>query len=178
MYWGSHPFGRFRVQLGSDLRSYQNFLSALEIREAPDFNDAIAVLKEISAEVGNRNLQPKEERVVIQCWVMLSNAIGMEEFEANSLDSSLQNTSCVPNKERRLYKPSWMYFEDRPALAEKFPDQLKGNVIERIEGAWTAMEAAGVRPLSQAVHSLDSRCNESTSRRRNEEADYTALRLD
>ena len=170
VYWGSHPFGRFRVQLGSDLRSYQKLLSALEIREAPDFNDAIAVLKEISAKVGNRNLQPKEESVVIQCWVMLSNAIGMEELEANSLDSSLQNTSCVPNKERRLYKPSWMYFEDRPTLAEKFPDQLKGNVIERTERAWTAMEAAGVRPLSQAVHSLlvdatNQRADEEMKRR-------------
>ena len=154
VYWGSHPFGRFRVQLGSDLRSYQKFLSALDIRESPDFNDAIAVLKEISAKVGSQHLLPEEESVVSQCWVMLSDALDRKLLEADCLESSLRDTPCVPNKQRQLYKPSWMYFEDRPSLADKFPEQFKGNAIERLERAWTAMEAAGVRPLSQAVHCL------------------------
>ena len=42
------------MQLGSELRSYQKLLEKLGVREKPDYNDAIKVLKDISeeAEVG------------------------------------------------------------------------------------------------------------------------------
>ena len=50
---GSHPFGIYRVQLGSGLRAYQNLLEGIGVREKPDFNDAIEVLISISKEVGS-----------------------------------------------------------------------------------------------------------------------------
>ena len=153
-YWGNHPFGGFRVQLGSDLRAFQKLLSALEIRESPDFSDAISVLKEVSAELGSGYLNEDEYSVVLQCWVMLSDALDRELLETDHLETSLRDTRCVPNKRDQLHKPSWMYFEDRPSLVVKFPELLEGNVIGRIDRAWTAMAAAGVTPLSQAVHGM------------------------
>lgn len=153
-YWGSHSFGNFRVQLGPDLRSFQRLLSALEIRESPDFNDAIEVLKEVSAEVGNGFAGEEIESVILQCWLMLSDALKSGEIDSSHLKNDLQNTKCVPNNLKQLKRPSWMFFEDRPSLVDKFPKQLEGNVIGRIDRAWTAMEAAGVAPISQAVHRI------------------------
>ena len=48
VFWGSHPFGSYRAQLGPELVRYQSLLEGLGVREKPDFNDAIEVLKDIS----------------------------------------------------------------------------------------------------------------------------------
>ena len=151
VYWANHSFGRFRVQLGADLRSYQNLLRFLGIREAPDHEDAIEVLRDVSRESGTSQLPPEELDVVFQCWIMLSDALRKGELDTAELKSYLRDTQCVPNKDGQLRKPSWMFFEGRPGLAEKFPEQLKGNCIPRTERVWTAMEAAGVRTLSTVV---------------------------
>ena len=151
VFWANHSFGRFRVQVGADLRSYQNLLRCLGIREAPDFKDAIEVLKDVSRESGTSQLPPEEQDVVFQCWVMLSDALLRGELDTVGLESNLRETRCVPNKDGQLQKPSWMFFEGRPGLVEKFPVQLKGNCISRTERVWTAMEAAGVRTLSTVV---------------------------
>ena len=151
VFWANHPFGRFRVQLGADLRSYQNLLRFLGIRESPDYEDAIEVLRDVSRESGTGQLAPEELDVVFQCWIMLSEALRKRELDTAELESYLRDTQCVPNRDGQLRKPSWMFFEGRPGLAEKFPEQLKGNCIPRTERVWTAMEAAGVRTLSTVV---------------------------
>ena len=151
VFWANHPFGKFRVQLGADLRSYQNLLQLLDIRETPDFRDAIEVLGDVSKDSGANPLPAEGRDVVFQCWIMLSDALRKEELDAAELETYLRDTKCVPNKDEQLLRPSWMFFEGRPGLAEKFPQQLKGNCIPRIERVWTAMEAAGVRTLSTVV---------------------------
>ena len=151
VFWASHPFGRFRVQLGAEFRLYQNLLRSLGIREAPDFKDAIEVLRDVSRDSKNNKLPQEDLDVVFQCWIMLSEALLKGELHTAKLENSLGNTPCVPNKDEHLLRPSWMFFEGRPGLAEKFPEQLKGNCIPRTERVWTAMEAAGVRTLSTVV---------------------------
>ena len=156
VFWGSHPFGRFRVQLGSGLRSYQNLLEGLGVREKPDFNDAIEVLEGISEETGSGVHESDDLKAVIQCWFMLSDALrsdGLErpDLNADFLNRRLQDVKCVPTKQGRLHPPSWMFFEDRPGLADKFPGLLDQNRLPRTERAWVAMEAAGVRPVSEVV---------------------------
>ena len=153
-YWGSHFFGSYRIQLGPDLRSFQRLLSALEIRESPEFDDAIDVLKEVSGDVGSGFAGDEEESVVLQCWLMLSSAVDSGELASSRLKNNLQDTKCVPNNLRQLIRPSWTFFEDRPSLVDKFPEVLEGNVIGRKDRTWTAMEAAGVMPLSRAVHGM------------------------
>ncbi|MXZ21459.1 MAG: hypothetical protein F4Y84_12800, partial [Caldilineaceae bacterium SB0665_bin_25] len=151
VFWGRHSFGRFRVQLGSEFKAFQYLLNALGIREAPDFNDAIEVLKDVSKSVGTKQLQPDDRDVVLQCWVMLSEALQESDLDAKNLRNRLRDTESIPNDDGKLRPPSWMFFEDRPGLADKFPDQLRGNCISRIERVWTAMAAAGVKPISQVV---------------------------
>ena len=82
---------------------------------------------------------------------MLSDALEREELDAGLLNNRLRDVRCVPTKQGRLHPPSWMFFEDRSGLADKFPDQLDQNCIPRTERAWVAMEAAGVRPVSEVV---------------------------
>ena len=112
VFWGSHPFGRYRVQLGSGLRAYQNLLEGIGVREKPDFNDAIEVLIGISKEVGRGVLEEEDENVVIRCWFMLSDALEREDLDAESLNSRLRDVWCVPTNQGRLYPPSWMFLRE------------------------------------------------------------------
>ena len=151
VFWGSHPFGSYRAQLGPELVRYQSLLEGLGVREKPDFNDAIEVLKDISKGAGSGVLEANDENVVIQCWFMLSDALETEDLDAESLSNVLRDVSCVPTKQSRLHRPTWMFFEDRPGLADKFPGILDQNCIRRTERAWVAMKAAGVRLVSEVV---------------------------
>ena len=158
VFWGSHPFGRFRVQLGSALRSYQDLLEALDVREKPDFSDAIEVLKDIAEEIGSGALELEDKDVVIRCWIMMSDALESGGLNAELLRTKLGDTQCIPTNQGYLHRPSWMFFEDRPGLADKFPGQLDQNCIPRTGGAWLAMKAAGVRLVSDVVRGYVSEC--------------------
>ena len=74
-----------------------------------------------------------------------------EDLDAESLNSRLRDVGCVPTNQGRLYPPSWMFFENRPGLVDKFPCLLDPNCITRTERACVAMGAAGVRPVSEVV---------------------------
>ncbi len=151
VFWGQHPFGRFRFTLGDGFRQYPKLLSALGIREAPDYRDAIEVLKEIPGEVGNNTLGQEDKNVVIQCWDILADAFQNGVLDAESIREELCNVKCVLNSQDVLQSPSQMFFEDRPGLADKIPEQLGDKSIPRPERVWRAMEAAGVRPISDVV---------------------------
>ena len=150
VFWGQHSLGRFRVQLGEEFRSYQKLLSVLGIRESPDHKDAVQVLKEVGADIGHSHLEADDRRVVHQCWIMLSEALKEGEVEGESIRSALNAVNCVPNTQELLQPPSWMFFEDRPGLADKFK-LLSTNSIGRHERVWPAMRAAGVRLVSDVV---------------------------
>ena len=109
------------------------------------------MLKDASKELGNSPLKCEDKDVVFRCWLMLAEALRDEVLDAGEIESSLKDTPCVPNPQNKLYPPSWMVLEDRPGLAAKFPEQLRNNSIPRLERAWPAMKAAGVRPISTVV---------------------------
>jgi len=151
VFWGQHRFGRYRIALGSDLQQYGKLLTVLDIRQNPDYTDAIKVLGEIAKEVGNSPLQPEDMDVVTSCWVMTNDALQHGEAANDDLYTKLSDSKCIPNRQNILTRPTWIFFEDRPGLAEKFPDLLANNTIPRPERAWQAMAAAGVRPISEVV---------------------------
>ena len=129
----------------------QKLLQALGVRQSPGFQDAVDVLRDLSEELGTSRLNQEEQSVVLQCWVMLSEALQRGDLLGEHLQSELHDIPSVPNNDWRLQRASWMFFEGRPGLAEKFPEQLRGNCIPRMEQVWLAMEAAGVRNLSTVV---------------------------
>lgn len=152
VFWSEHPFGRFRMQLGADLRRFNNLFQRLGIRETPTHEDAYKVLAEITESFGSRNapLDDATYTVVIACWRMLESALE-QKFSSAAEFSKLANVKCVPNTAHRLVLPSWIFFEDRAGLAAKFQGFLSANVIPRPIGASKAMAAAGVRTLVSAV---------------------------
>lgn len=158
VFWGDHPFGRYRYRLGELFLSYGRLLERLKVKKSPEPEDAILVLREIRAEFAASHvpLDPSTSRILLQCWTMLSTALEQETLDPKSL-VELRRLESILDVRDMITPPEQMYFEDRPGLKEKFL-RLEHNVIPRPEGAWLAMQAAGVRPLSQAVRIRLEQC--------------------
>ncbi|MBM4092606.1 MAG: DUF3684 domain-containing protein, partial [Planctomycetes bacterium] len=152
VFWQPHPFGRYRWQLGDSLRKYHELFTRLGVNESASSRDAIQVLYEIEHEfgVGNHALDPDAKLVVAGCWRRLTTAIQIGEFASEEL-APLETRKLICSPNGVLQPPQWMFFEDRPNLAAKFGRFLDNNAIKQPEGMGQAMQAAGVRFLSQAV---------------------------
>ena len=156
VFWGLHPFGPHRFQLGADLARYQNLLASLDVKHAPDQDDAIEVLKEIGAatiEV-SRRLTDEDESVVKRCWMIIADAFDEGRIGAGKIRRELNTTHCIPcsrsGDQRTLEKPTLVFFNDRPGYMGSF-EVIKWNLIDRPEGVYRAMEAAGVKSISTMV---------------------------
>ena len=152
VFW-RHDFGSgFRFQLDPKMKSYSELLQAVGVKEEPDHDDALKVLKEISQKMGNDRLESNDKSAVLQCWAILSRALDQEDIDATTIRDELRNTKCVPNDQEVLYRPSLLFFEDRPRLKGLFElFKNRNSCIQRTEGIYRGMEAAGVRLLSSAI---------------------------
>jgi hypothetical protein len=154
LFWGEHPFGRYRFTLKPELKAYVNLFNILEVHQSYSEDDALKVLNEISAEFGsvNRPLDEHAHEVVMRCWTILNTALE-ENPDLLARLAPLRNSDrkIIPNSDWLLQRADWMFFEDRPGLKEKFGNYLKPNAIARTPGTWRAMEAAGVSRLSDKV---------------------------
>lgn len=158
VYWTDHPFWHYRFKLSSKFRKWASLLEALGVRDKAAPKDAIEVLKDISAEVGHKHVDENTYKVILKCWRMLSNGLEDESIQAEDL-AILREVEVIPDNSQYLQPPKWIFFEDRPGLKRRFPDFFSRNVIPRPQGAWRAMEAAGVRPLSEVVTSKLIECD-------------------
>jgi Domain of unknown function (DUF3883) len=168
VFWGGHPFGRFRATLGADFRRFAPLLESLGVREHPDHGDAVAVLLEMATEFGVTNSPVEDEddvRVYAACWRMLGDALDTE-VEAPEWFAQFFRRKVIRDSRGVLTVPDHVFFDDVPGLADRFPPELRTYLIRRPEGAWRAMRAAGVRDLSRAV---ETRMLELGERRADEE---------
>lgn len=152
VFWGEHQFGRYRWRLGEDLRSYGSLLARLHMRETPGYQDALAVIREISAEFGSGNklLDDDSLLVLMSCWRTVNRALN-DGVVSKADVQGLRTVKCVPKPSGVLNPPEWMFFENRAGLAAKFGAYLVGNVIPRPIDAGNALALAGVRMLGSAV---------------------------
>jgi Domain of unknown function (DUF3883) len=144
VFWGEHHLSPYRFRLSEKMRGYGALFRRLDVRETPNKNDAIGLLKEIGEKFGatNSRLDSETKGVLLQCWKLLN------ESPDQSL-GELQNYKVIPNGQDVLERPGAVYFDDRPGYAEKLG--LLNSVIPRLQDVWRAMQGAGVRPLSEAV---------------------------
>ncbi len=151
IFWGDHPFGRWRVTLGPNFANAQKLMDRLGVRPAPTAADAIAVLKDIASELGPTHDQISDEdhKVVLRCWQMGERALLDEELTVGDV-AGLRGHETVADERGILIKPGLLFFEDLPGLADEFP-MLRQSVIRRPDGAARAMSAAGVRDLSHVA---------------------------
>ncbi|MEM4284380.1 MAG: DUF3883 domain-containing protein [Candidatus Caldarchaeum sp.] len=153
VFWESHPLEPFRYCLDSSWEDYRKLLNKIGVRQRPDCKDALAVLREIGQKYGSFNTKLDDEAyaVVRACWKMLSEGLKQDRKLEQELQS-LRNEEVIPDDERLLKAPNWMFIADRADLARKF-EALKHNLIPREEDVWEAWHAAGARLLSQCVDS-------------------------
>lgn len=161
VFWQQHPFGRFRFQLGDDFQKFRDLFSRLGVRPAPDHTDALDVIQEISGQFGEKNLPLDEEAkaVLLLCWEMLDDALERGAISQQWF-AQFTDKKVICNADGLLYRPTWMFFDDRAGLAAKFGPAVTSNAIQRPQRAWRAMAAAGVRALSQAVESHLVECRD------------------
>ena len=152
VFWSDHPFGQYRWRLADILRGYGPLLEEIGVTDAPDHYDAIEVLREISSEFGtaNRPLDDETYRVLMICWQMLEEALDAGRITEELLEI-LGKVKSISNKSNVLYSPTWLFFENRVGLADKFDSFLQHNVIPRPLRTSRAFLAAGVRQLGSAV---------------------------
>ena len=150
VFWGEHPFGRYRWRLSEELRAYGRLLARIGVKDTPSHEDALAVLHEISLEFGHGPLNDEAYAVLMNCWQTLNKALEDGATSEEQL-ADLGRTKCIPNKENVLYYPTLLFFENRAGLAAKFGEFLDHNVIPRQLGTAQAFMASGVRQLGSAV---------------------------
>ena len=154
VFWQSQPFfGTYRKRLSQAFAGYRALLDRIGVREEPSAADAVAVLHAISDRFGTQNLSLDDDAhaVIMACWRFLDQAIEDEDDTPPAEVPALRNRKCIPNADRLLMPPEWMFFENRAGLAAKFNDFLAANVIPRPIGSSRAMAAAGVQSLGSAV---------------------------
>ena len=152
VFWVEHPFGKYRWRLGEGLQGYERLLEKVGVvTRSPNHEDALGVLYEISTEFGDasRPLGDEAYAVVMQCWQMCQGALERDTLSDQRL-GDLRGTKCIPNKDRVLYPPEWLFF-DNQGLRAKFGEFLEKNVVPRQPMVERAFLAAGVQPLRTAV---------------------------
>ncbi len=161
VFWEEHPFGQYRFRLGPDFGRFKDLLDQLGVKHRPDAADAISVLLDISAQFGPSNIRLREdkddEKVVVNCWQLLTCALEAGEIEVDGIKKRLGDQKTIPDSRHILEMPQRLFFEDRPGWGAKF-ELIKNNLTARVQGAWPAMEAAGVRRLSKAIATELSQC--------------------
>ena len=151
VYWSEHPFGQWRFQLGQELARYMKLFGKLGVKQSPDYTDAIRVIHDISAEYGERNTHvPDEDLKVLQnCWELCETALRAGDLDIAEL-VSLGKQKTVVGSDRILRSASHTFFEDLPGLRDEFP-HIQNEIIQRPDGSWRAMRAAGVRDLGKVA---------------------------
>ncbi len=152
VYWGEHPFGRWRYRLGPKFRSRQALLDRLGVAEVPAPKDAIDVLQDIAANHGGEAapLLAADIPVVQNCWQLLSTGLASGDVELAELQHLIVD-EVVLDARNWLRTPADVFFRDSVSLAARFDSSLQPRLIERPEKVWPALAAAGVRNLSDAV---------------------------
>jgi hypothetical protein len=151
VFWGAHPFGRWRLQLGPSFANAQRLLDRLDVRTGPSADDAVHVLRDIARVLGPErdDVAAEDHAVMLVCWRMCERALLDEKLSIEDL-GELQALETIVDGRGMLARPSQVFFEDLPGLASNFPGFAQ-TVIGRPDGASRAMAAAGVRDLSRVA---------------------------
>lgn len=163
VFFREHPFGRFRIVLPETFNAYRPFLKRVSVKDVPDAEDALAVLQEIAqtryaqSTLSVQDSPEQVKEVSIAAWKMLNEALERGEVTPDKIRAKVLHVRCIPNTQDLLTEPERLFFEDRPGWAAKF-ELIRDNIVPRIEDAWKAMDAAGVRRLSEVVTTEIAEC--------------------
>ncbi|MCU1490545.1 MAG: hypothetical protein JWM85_1950, partial [Acidimicrobiaceae bacterium] len=151
VFWTDHPFGEWRRRLGHEFARYRDLFDQLGVEETPKWPQALAVMHDISAMYApsNAELSDDDRSILLECWRLCDSALVGGEMSPDKL-GELSGRKVVADDRSVLMRPSLLYFEDLPGLADELPG-IRDHVIRRPDGAWRAMRAAGVEDLSKVA---------------------------
>lgn len=160
VYWSRHPFGRFRATLGPSFSQYGKLLKSLEVPEQPGGSDALDLIRELAERFGRANECLDEEalQVLRISWTMVSESLDARTQAREGVEA-MRGSKCVPDGVGLLQLPASIFFEDVQGIAPRLDPALRRFILPRPEGAWRAMQVAGVRELSHAVKTEIVECD-------------------
>lgn len=151
VFWGEHPFGDLRGRIPREWFQYQHLLTALGVKESPDFQDYCDVLYEIENAYSQQELSDETMQVLNRCFHHLSQQLQDSQVTSSMLFEAFSEHRVIPNWDNWLTRPADVVFDDRKDISGRFDNQIAVNIIPRLEGAWHSMYCAGVRLLSEVV---------------------------
>ncbi len=151
VYWSDHPFGRWRLRLGSEFARYRALLDALGVKEEPGHDDAMKVIVDVSKEYlpYNQKVPDEDRSVLFNCWRLCEAALSSDELRQEEL-AAFGKGKVIPDGRGVLMEARHLFFEDLPGLADELSG-IRSHIIQRPDGAWRAMHASGVRDLSKVA---------------------------
>ncbi len=146
VFLGRHGFGKYRIQLDSKWYNYVDFLKKMGVREDPEKTDAIDVIAEISDQNHDQSKPLSNEtlKILVHCFQFLNNG----PYDALE---KIKEKKIIPDKRNILTSPEHVFFDDRPGLSKTFDLSVQKNFIPLNHSTYKAMNATGVRLLSEAV---------------------------
>lgn len=140
-----------RVHIAEPVEStaQQALYAWLGVHTTPTTADLVQALRLISQAWSTTPLEEATRTTVTNIWQALAAQLASGEAAAEAL-AELTHQPVMPNGRHILTTPTNMLLADRPDLAEPFTDWAPFFLPADLP--WrTAAQAAGVRPLSQAV---------------------------
>ena len=143
-----HSFGEFRQQLDSKWYNYLNLLARLDVREEPDYRDAVLVLNEIREKYHSKSgeLTPQVIDTLEYCYTYLNT-------KHPDVLGKVKSKMVVVNGRNRLVSTDAVYFNDRPNITISLNLNFDDRFIPIEPATYKAKRAAGVRLLSETLNS-------------------------
>lgn len=148
VFWEEPGLGPFGKRLDASWNQWRPLLDAIGVREEPDGDDAIRVLTGIAERPEIE--PPAVEAIVTRCWQILAVALDDGDIAPGEIRAQLGDVHCV-SAEAELLRPPEVYVDDRPQLTQQLQSRLGGTLVTRPEATWPALEAAGVREISDLL---------------------------
>ena len=143
------PSGGSGIQLGPRFADYRALLEGVfGCVQHPDPADAVDVLLDVAAHHGGEQAPLlAEDGLVVNADAGGSCPLASRRGRsaADTASRTLRLAEVVLDGRGWLSKPTGVFFRDVQTLAERFGPEVHGHLIDRPDGQWRALAAAGVR---------------------------------
>jgi hypothetical protein len=154
------PLGGYLHALSREIASYHDLVEALGIEPAPTAESAVVVLAAIASDAPAGPVDESEIAAVQHCWRLLAEVIEAHDAAGDAdeaeewrqrITADLGGMPCWPDRRGALQLPDRLFIDDLPALRQFVDDELTVMLIDRPRAGMVALEAAGLRFLSDAI---------------------------
>jgi len=153
VFWRKSNFGSYRYKLSDGLKQYRKIFDELKVKDEPDWEDAVAVMRDIEDKFGlnDNKLGDEDYKVVFACWDLIDCAFNTGQIDdIDNAQIKITNSGVIPDAMNHLQKPKQLYMEDRSGLAERIDRNKQSRIIKRYQ-SWRTMQRAGVKSLSKSI---------------------------